>query len=173
MSGLIHIYCGDGKGKTTAATGLAARAAGAEKKVVFVQFLKKGDSSEIRSLKKLDQIEVCSLSTHLGFFKTLNDEEREETRQNHTLLFEEIILRSQSDADVLILDEVITACNYQMIQESELIDFLQKKPEHLEVILTGRKPSDELLDMADYVTEMKKIKHPYDKGIIARLGIEF
>lgn len=173
MSGLIHIYCGDGKGKTTAATGLAVRAAGAEKKVVFVQFLKKGDSSEIKSLKKLERIEVCSLSTHLGFFKTLNDEEREETRHNHTLLFEKIILQTQSDTDVLILDEVITACNYQMIQEGELVDFLQKKPEHLEVILTGRNPSDKLLDMADYVTEMKKIKHPYDKGIIARSGIEF
>lgn len=173
MSGLIHIYCGDGKGKTTAATGLAVRAAGAGKKVVFAQFLKSGNSSEIHSLRQLDGIKLCLCSTHRGFFKNMNEEEKTQTKNDYTQLFHDVVDKSQDNTDLLVLDEIISACNHQIIKENELIDFLEKKPEKLEVVLTGRNPSENLLSLADYVTEMKKIKHPYDKGIKARCGIEF
>jgi len=173
MSGLVHINCGDGKGKTTACVGLAVRAAGAGKKVLFVQFLKDGNSSEIENLKKTDGISVCTVDSHHGFLKFMCEEEQIKTCENHKKMFEEILKRAQNNIDLLILDEVISACNLKVIQEEKLVCFLKEKPEKLEVVLTGKEPSDKLISLADYVTEMKKIKHPYDKGIQARRGIEF
>ncbi|MBQ2679934.1 MAG: cob(I)yrinic acid a,c-diamide adenosyltransferase [Firmicutes bacterium] len=173
MSGLIHIYCGNGKGKTTAAVGLAIRAAGAGKQVVFAQFLKKGTSSEVGVLKGMKQIEVYTLSTHRGFYKNQTEAERKQTKKEYRELFDTVRERSRKDVNLLILDEIISACNHGIVEEESLIDFLKNKPEGLEVVLTGRSPSQNLLDLADYVTEMKKIKHPFDKGIKARKGIEF
>lgn len=173
MSGLIHIYCGDGKGKTTAAVGLAVRAAGSGKKVVFAQFFKNGSSSEIKVLQNLEPIEVCICTTNRGFFYNMSDSEKEETQIDYISLFERVTERASCNADVLVLDEIISACNCHMVDEDRLVEFLQKKPDRLEVVLTGREPSQRLVCMADYVTEMKKIKHPYDEGINARLGIEF
>ena len=173
MTGLIHIYCGDGKGKTTAATGLAIRAFGAGKKVLFVQFLKDGSSSEIKILKEQEFINTSTLCSHQGFFYTLSEEERDKMRNDYTKMFNDVLLKIQNDkTDLLVLDEVIVACNLGIIEENRLIEFLKKKPDTLEVVLTGRGPSEKLLFLADYVTEMKKVKHPYDKGIIAREGIE-
>lgn len=173
MSGLIHIYYGDGKGKTTAATGLSIRASGAGERVIFAQFLKGGTSSELNVLKTLKGIEVCSLSTHRGFYKKQNDEERRLTGTENRVLFDDAVKRSQNGIQLLVLDEILSACNYGIIDEESLTGFLKNKPDELEVVLTGRKPSRGLLDMADYITEMKKIRHPYDKGIRARRGIEF
>lgn len=172
MAGLIHIYCGDGKGKTTAAAGLSVRALGAGKKVLFAQFLKEGTSSEIGVLKGLG-ISIYSLSTHRGFYKKQSDEERKMTVKESRELFQNVINNSKNGIQLLVLDEIISACNYGIIDEISLADFLKNKPEELEVVMTGRNPSQNLLDTADYVTEMKKIKHPYDKGIKARYGIEF
>ena len=84
-----------------------------------------------------------------------------------------MLARARDGIDVMVLDEAVSACNYQMISESALLDFLRTKPEELEVVLTGRDPSAALLDTADYVTEMVKRKHPYDHGVQARRGIEF
>ena len=172
MFGLIHIYCGNGKGKTTAATGLAVRAAGFGKKVVFCQFFKNGSSNEIKSLEKLDNITLLHCKKSHKLFSKMNEKEKEEAKKDYKILFDEAISKS-AEADLIVLDEAVSSCNYGMIDEEKLIDFLINKPKNLEVVLTGRNPSEKLLSYADYVTEMKKIKHPYDKGTAARKGIEF
>ena len=173
MSGLIHIYYGDGKGKTTAAIGLSVRASGAGKQVIFAQFLKGGTSSELNALRELKGVNICSLGTHRGFYKNQTDEERRLTAMENRALFEDVIKMSQNGARLLVLDEVISACGHGIIDECKLTEFLKNKPEELEVVMTGRSPSQCLLDTADYITEMKKIRHPYDKGIRARFGVEF
>lgn len=169
---MIHIYCGDGKGKTTAATGLAVRAAGAGKRVVFTQFFKDGSSSEIKALQSLENIRVMHCSTVRGFFRRMNDAEKARASEDYTRLFREVQSAAEN-ADLLILDEIVSACNHGTVAETAVTDFLKRKPENLEVVLTGRNPSPALLEMADYITEMRKIRHPYDRGITARKGIEF
>ncbi len=173
MSGLIHIYCGNGKGKTTAAVGLAVRAAGAGKQVLFVQFFKDGSSSEICSLKQIPGIQIHVCERHFGLYKHMNEQMRMEAAVEYRCLFDQAWNRAGEGIDVLILDEVISACNYQMVPETMLLEFLKNKPEHLEVILTGRNPSETLLELGDYVTEMRCKKHPLNQGIAARRGIEF
>lgn len=173
MAGLIHIYCGNGKGKTTSATGLAIRALGAGKQVIFAQFLKDGTSSEINILKGLNGINTYAVSTNRGFYSRQNDEERNMTKKEMEKLFNEVIKRAENGVQLLVLDEIISAVNYGIIDEKKLIEFLENRPPELEVVMTGRNPSQNLLKIADYVTEMRKIKHPYDEGIVARRGIEF
>lgn len=172
MAGRIHIYCGDGKGKTTAAVGLAVRAAGAGKKVIFTQFFKDGSSSEIESLQCLENIHVMHCKTVRGFFRRMNDAEKVRAGEDYTRLFSDALVAAE-EADLLILDEIVSACNHGTVAETMVVKFLQSKPEKLEVVLTGRNPSENLLRLAVYVTEMRKIKHPYDQGVTARKGIEF
>lgn len=172
MTGRIHIYCGDGKGKTTAAVGLAVRAAGAGKRVVFTQFFKDGSSSEISQLQCLGNISVMHCHTVRGFFRRMSDAEKVRASEDYTRLFRDVQAAAQN-ADLLVLDEIISACNHGMVAEAAVMDFLKSKPDGLEVVLTGRNPSDGLLELADYITQMRKIRHPYDKGITARTGIEF
>jgi len=172
MSGLIHIYCGDGKGKTTAAIGLAIRAAGAGKRVVFAQFFKDGSSSEISVLKAVGNIQAVHCNTVRGFWKRMDDVQKAKASKDYTSFLAEIIMLAK-DADLLVLDEIISACNHGTVTEATVLDFLRDKPNNLEVALTGRGPSETLLKFADYVSEIKKVKHPYDCGIAAREGIEF
>lgn len=172
MAGLIHIYCGDGKGKTTAAAGLALRAAGAGKNVVFTQFFKDGSSSEVKVLQGIPNIRIMHCRTVHGLWRRMNDAQKESARRDYTGLLSGV-LEAAKDADLLVLDEIVSACNHGTVAEFAVLAFLRDKPENLEVVLTGRNPSDTLLELADYVTEMCKIKHPYDRGIKARKGIEF
>ena len=102
----------------------------------------------------------------------MSEEEKENAAKDYGELLEKA-LSEAPNADLLVLDEAISSCNHKMISEERLLDFLENKPKELEVVLTGRNPSEKLLSMADYVTEMNKIKHPYDKGTPARKGIEF
>lgn len=173
MRGLIHVYCGDGKGKTTAAVGLAARAAGAGKKVLFVQFFKDGSSSELGVLRAIEGVEVRVCETHYGFIWNMDAEEFARAKQDYTQLLRDAMEASKEGCGLLVLDEVISACNYGAVPERELLDFIVCRPEGLEIVLTGRDPSSALLDAADYITEMKKLRHPYDEGKEARRGIEF
>ncbi|MBR4122547.1 MAG: cob(I)yrinic acid a,c-diamide adenosyltransferase [Erysipelotrichaceae bacterium] len=173
MKALVHLYCGDGKGKTTASVGLAVRAAGAGKKVLFVQFFKNGSSSELRSLRKLEGIGILLCEKPYGFIWNMTPEELAAAKADFTELLREALRRAEEGTDLLILDEAVSACNCQMIPEEELCAFLQNRPENLEVVLTGRDPSEALKAQADYITEMKKIRHPFDRGIQARRGIEF
>lgn len=171
--GLIHIYCGDGKGKTTAAFGLAVRAAGAGLKVAVLQFLKSGTSSEIQQLKKMENIRIIPPYLVGKFTFQMNDEEKALCKQEQTKVFQSAVREViEKGADLFILDEVIGALGTGTLCEEIFLEFLKNKPPHLEVVMTGRNPAPELLELADYVTEMKKRKHPFDAGIQARKGIE-
>lgn len=172
MAGLIHLYCGDGKGKTSAAVGLAVRASGAGQQVVFTQFFKDGSSSEIESLKRLPGIRTIHANTVKGFYHAMSPEQREQAREDYTALFRQVTDAAR-DADLLILDEIVSACNRGVVPETLVTDFLRCKPQQLEVVLTGRDPSPGLTELADYITEMRKLRHPFDRGIPARKGIEF
>lgn len=173
MFGLIHIYCGDGKGKTTAAVGLAVRCAGRGNKVLLVQFLKSRDSGELYSLAKLPDIEVMRGKESKKFTFQMNEEEKHALLIEHNKMFERVLAKIKNGGySLLILDEVIGALNAKVFEMPKLIEFLRHKPENLEVVLTGRNPAPELVEIADYVSEMRKVKHPMDKGIMAREGIE-
>ena len=141
MAGLIHIYCGDGKGKTTAAVGLTLRSAGAGNRVVFTQFFKDGSSSEISLLRQIPGISVLHTKTVGGFWKRMTAEQQAQASRDYTELFH-IACERAKNMDLLVLDEVISACNHGAVPEEALLEFLQNKPEHLEVVLTGRNPSE-------------------------------
>lgn len=174
MKGCIHIYCGDGKGKTSAALGLALRASGRGKKVLVARFLKTDDSGEVESLKHLPCITVIPCSRTFGFVSGMSAEQRQEAAAYYQQQFEAACrMAAESGADVLILDELVGSCNYGMVSEDDVIRFLKEKPEKLEVVLTGRNPSQALAELADYVSEIQMKKHPYTKGVPARCGIEY
>ena len=168
--GLIHIYCGDGKGKTTAAAGLAARCAGGGGRAAFFQFLKDNTSGEHHALKKAG-VDVIDGYDGLGKVWTFTDEQVRDMFVWYEEKFKKI-KEIAADYDLLVLDEAIDAVNYGYIRRDTILDFLRTKPACLEVILTGHNPAQEFLEIADYVTQMQKIKHPYDKGIKARKLIE-
>lgn len=171
--GLIHIYEGDGKGKTTAAVGLSIRCSGSGGRVIFTQYLKDNQSSELKVLMSIDCIHVILANKEFGFYWNMSEEEKTEAKEVYSNLLQEAIKEAKSENyKMLVLDEIIAAYNLQLIDQEYLLDFLKNKPEHLEVIMTGRNPAEELLEIADYVSEIKKVKHPYDAGICARIGIE-
>ncbi len=171
QTGLIHIYCGDGKGKTTAAIGLAVRAAGHGLRVVIVQFLKSSPTGELAVLGRLPEVTVIRSQEQLGFTFRMNEEQK-----RHAAVIQQQLLQQAREAmqraDLLILDEVMAAINAGMIESKEVAALLREKPQELEVVLTGRNPPEELLQLADYVSEIKKVRHPFDRGIAARDGIE-
>jgi len=171
--GLIHIYCGDGKGKTTASLGLAVRCAGRGRRVLIVQFLKSQDTGELHTLEKIPGIMFLRGEESFGFYKQETNEQKEQRRIIYNKILQQAISACcEGQVDLLILDEAVASYNYDLIDRLLLLEFLRTKPEGLEVVMTGRGPAEELLDLADYVSEVKKVKHPYDKGIKARLGIE-
>ncbi len=172
--GMIHIYCRDGKGKTTAAIGLAVRAAGCGMKVLFARFLKNEHSGELKILDSVPEIEVLHLERSYGFFNTLTEKEKEEVRQMYGELWDRIKERiAGGEFRVLVIDEFMAAYRYGLIGREDALEFLEGKPEALEVVLTGRDPAPKLTALADYVSEMRKVKHPFDQGILARRGIEY
>ncbi|RGZ01866.1 cob(I)yrinic acid a,c-diamide adenosyltransferase [Clostridium sp. AM58-1XD] len=172
--GLIHIYCGDGKGKTTAAVGLAVRAAGRGKNVLMVRFLKNDDSGEVAVLKQIDGITLIPCEKVFGFVFRMNEEEKRQAAAWYGKLFEKAVSMAKTDEyDLFVMDEAMAACTSGMIEEEKLLRFLAEKPEKLEVVMTGRNPSERLMETADYVSEIKAVKHPYEKGIPAREGIEY
>ena len=172
--GLIHIYCGDGKGKTSAATGLAVRAAGCGKQVLFARFLKNEESGELEILDRIPEIHVIHLERSYGFYRTLTEEEQAEVRQMYEALWQDIVQKAETDVyDVLVMDEFMAAYNYGLIGHDAAFAFLREKPERLEVVLTGRDPDEDLVELAHYVSEIRKVKHPFDRGIRARRGIEY
>ena len=172
--GLIHIYCGDGKGKTTAAMGLGMRAVGRDKKVLLTQFLKDNETGELNSIKKLGtNFEVIKGMPVTKFFKFMSPEEQMLTKKEHEERFSAVTKKVTDEKfDLLILDEIIASTNLDLIQLDIVIEFLENKPKGLEVVLTGRNPNEKLVKLADYVSEIKAVKHPYEKGINSRIGIE-
>ena len=172
--GLIHIYCGDGNGKTTAAMGLGMRAVGREKKVLLTQFLKDNETGELNSIEKLGaNFEVFKGISVKKFFKFMSPEEQIITRKEHEERFRKVTKKAiDENFDLLILDEIIASTNLDLISLDEVVEFLENKPKGLEVVLTGRNPDKKLVELADYVSEIKAVKHPYEKGINSRVGIE-
>ena len=170
--GLIHLYWGEGKGKTTAALGLAARCAGSGRRVLLLQFFKDGKSSEFAALARVPGVTVIPQTRSFGFSWTLSPAEKEEARTYYAGLLEEAFARA-GDFDLLVLDEAMSALSTGMIGEARLLELLAGRKADLEVVMTGRDPSRALLDAADYVTEMKLVKHPFQRGVPAREGIEY
>ncbi len=172
--GLVHIYCGDGKGKTTAALGLAVRAAGRGKSVLIARFLKTEDSGEMPALRRIHGIQVLPCERSFGFTFQMTEAVRREAAAYYSRMLEQAAEYSGKEKiDLLILDEILGACNAGLVEKACLERFLKKRPCGLEVVLTGRNPWESLLELADYITEMKSERHPYEKGIAAREGIEY
>lgn len=162
----IHVYTGDGKGKTTCAAGLAARCAGRGGTVFFYQFLKSEESGECIALK--GKVHFKRASEPFGFIFQMTDEEKAHVGKLMYALWQEA---KAQKCDMLVLDEIFSAMRYGFIPESEVLAFL--KTASAEVVLTGRNAPESFIEAADYVTEMKAVKHIYEKGIPAREGIEY
>ncbi len=242
MNGLVHIYCGDGKGKTTAALGLALRAAGNGIPVVIARFLKNDGSGEVGILENVPGVYLFHCERQFGFTWTMSEEQKAEAGEYFTGLFErawemgcktaredvegagkadgcmagenwgsDSVSDGSSRRDtgvcdtgasisespvsgapvsgspasapltsppceiraLLVLDEIMAAVNSGFVANERLLAALDHRPDGLEVVLTGRGPSEELLSRADYVTEMRAVKHPYEKGVGARKGVEY
>ena len=247
MNGLVHIYCGDGKGKTTAALGLALRAAGNGIPVVIARFLKNDGSGEVGILENVPGVYLFHCERQFGFTWTMSEEQKAEAGEYFTGLFErawemgcktaredvegagkadgcmagenwgsDSVSDGSSRRDsgvcgtgasasgspvsgspvsvspvsvspasapltsapceiraLLVLDEIMAAVNSGFVANESLLEALDHRPDGLEVVLTGRGPSEELLSRADYVTEMRAVKHPYEKGVGARKGVEY
>ncbi len=171
MKGYLQVYTGNGKGKTTAALGLALRAAGAGKKVFFAQFVKGMPYSEIDAIHKfIPEIHVQQFGRDCFIINEPTEEDIVAARLGLQKVSE---IMATGNYDLIILDEACIAVFYQLFSVEELMEVLKGRPEFMEVIVTGRYASPELIEMADLVTDMTEIKHYYKQGIIARKGIEF
>ena len=169
QKGLIHVYCGNGKGKTTAAIGLAVRCSGRGFKVMYTAFLKKYNSGELINQNMFDILRFNPID---GFWKDFSEEKRK-------LLSEEMyrqldtVFAETDKYDLIILDEILNAIEVNAVDENYFLNLLKKRKHHTEFVLTGRTTTKGITDIADYITEMNCIKHPYNHGETARVGIEY
>lgn len=173
MAGLIHLYCGDGKGKTTCAMGLALRAAGRGLPVTIAQFLKSEDSGERIPLSRLPGVTLLPLPAQTKFTFLMSSGEKAQAAADSTTRLKEAFRLANQAGGLLILDEICAAINAEMVELETVVCLLDHRSADLEVVLTGRDPAQPLQERADYITEFVKHRHPYDKGITAREGIEF
>ena len=151
---MVHIYCGDGKGKTIG------------------QFFKNGSSGEIKILKTVPGVTAIHCRTVPGRYVHMTDTEKDQARRDYTAYLLELLERGKA-ADLLVLDEVISALNRGIVPMEPVAAYLKAWGGEKEIVLTGRNPAQTLVDLADYVTEMRKEKHPFDQGVRARKGIEY
>ena len=170
--GLIQVYTGNGKGKTSAAWGLALRAIGRGLKVYVIQFIKGGfDYGELRVLRRLPHLTLKAYGR--GKFITAKPPENEDIRlAEEALRLAKTIIES-GEYDIVILDEINVALGLKLIKLQEVVETIKKKPEKVEIVLTGRNAPEQIIELADLVTELKEIKHPFNKGFQARKGIEY
>lgn len=168
---MIHIYYGNGKGKTCAAVGCAIRAAGQNLNVLFIQFLKSEGSGERNILKQLQNVTVTEIPSNCKFICNMNTDEKNFAKSTcHQLL--STAINCNGKYDLIILDEVFSAFDAGFISKDEIMTFI-KSSTNTEIILTGHNIDNDILQLGDYVTKLSKISHPYDKGICARKGIEY
>ncbi|MFH1290279.1 MAG: cob(I)yrinic acid a,c-diamide adenosyltransferase [Nanoarchaeota archaeon] len=167
--GLTQIYWGNGKGKTTAALGTALRACGSGLKVHLVQFIKDSSSAEIKSLENIPHF------THKQFpTQWINGEPTQEQIKKVSEAFQHLQNSLREDHDIIIADEILYAVQLKLLKEEQVIELIKSKPENIELILTGsHQPLPKIFAEVDLITEIKKHKHPFDKGIKARKGIEY
>lgn len=172
-TGLIHIYYGNGKGKTTTGMGLITRAAGYGYKVLLYQFMKNNQTSERKILEQVPNITIENGREQVKFRFQMTPEEKAEARKFYEEEFKRITQKAEKEQyDVLFMDETIYTVSAGLLDEQLVLKFLREKREDLEVILTGNTPSEDMIQLADYVSEIRMIKHPYQKGQPARKGIE-
>ena len=164
---MIQVYIGEGKGKTTASIGLSIRAAGHGFNVLFMQFLKDDSSGEISVLRSISGMEVIHCPVNYGFTFQMTEDQKKETALEYDKMLDKAI---EADVFLIVLDEAIHALNAGLINQEKLERLLHK---NCEIVLTGRNAPEWLTDRADYVSDIQKIKHPYDKRVQARVGIEF
>lgn len=170
MKGYIQLYTGNGKGKTTAALGLAVRAAGAGKTIFIAQFVKGMHYAELDSLKNFASIELKQYGLDCFIVNQPAQEDVDAARKG----LEEVSgLIAQNKFDIIILDEICIALYYKLFEIEEVLAILHAKPAEMEIVMTGRYAPQELIQIADLVTEMTEIKHYYQQGTEARKGIEF
>lgn len=170
---LVHLYVGNGKGKTTAAAGLAVRYLGQGGRVLFCQFLKSSDSGEVRSIEKLGGSVLRGKESRKFVFQ-MNEQERCELKSQHqALLAKANEFAQHPEPGLLVLDEVVDAVNCSAIDLETLLELINNRAPGVEIVLTGRKPCDEIVRIADYHTDFVCKKHPFDQGIQARRGVEF
>lgn len=173
--GYVQVYTGNGKGKTTAAVGQAIRSAGNGLKVYMLQFLKTGETGELEIAKLLgDKFQIFRFQTQEGFFWNLNDKEKAilQTEVNTAYDFAMEVVKN-AKCDVFILDEIMGVLSNKLLTEEQIINLIDNKPINMELILTGRNAPDSIINKADLVTNMEKVKHYIDNGVYAREGIEY
>lgn len=172
--GLIHIYCGDGKGKTTASIGLSMRALGNGMRVHFVQLLKGDYTSELNSLKSIPNLTIDRCNKNFGFTLSMDEQSKIDITNVHNKILLNCERLMQSNAiDMLVIDEFNCAYEYNLLDKSIADRIVFNKPSSIELVLTGRNPHEKFIQVADYISEIKSIKHPFNKGILARKGIEY
>ena len=198
----IHLICGQGKGKTSAAVGMAVRAAGAGFSVCFCQFMKGTDSSEIAVLSDIPGIRVMRPTEAYPFFRKMSEEQKRSIVSEHSRILDEIeawlnendpkgcgsAIGAKADGDnvqdggqskedgmpkrsLLILDELTHAWNHEIVDRDRILRILDERL--VEIVITGRDPAREFVERADYISRIEKVRHPYDRGLAARKGIEF
>ena len=167
--GYIQVYTGNGKGKTTAAIGLAIRAVGAGLKVLFAQFVKGQYYSEHKTLSKLDNLTIKQFGREGFIHSEPAKEDIEAARRGYNFILD---VFKKDEYDVVILDEANIAVFFKLFSEDELVALMDKKPQNTELIITGRYATEKVMEKADLVTEMREIKHYYQKNVLARTGIE-
>ncbi len=170
--GLVQVFTGDGKGKTTAALGAILRAAGHGLNIFIIFFIKGHYAyGEFSTLTKLPNVRIAAFGLRRFFKATDIDPEEKKEAEAALAIAREAI--GSGRYDLVVLDEINVAMDFHLIETDDIIKLIKEKPAHVELILTGRHADARLIEMADLVTEMVKIKHPYDKGVKARKGIEY
>ena len=172
MKGYIQVYTGKGKGKTTAAFGLALRAAGAGMKVFIAQFLKGKEYSELKSIRKFEDLITVRQYGRGRFIRKGSNPDREDIILAAEGLKEVIEILKSGEYQLVILDEANIAVHFNLFPVSELLKIMDAKPDHVELVITGRNADTRVLERADLVTEMCAVKHYYDRGVRERTGIE-
>ena len=175
---MVQIYCGNGKGKTTAAVGAAVRGCGAGFSVLFVQFLKDGSSSELHILRDLKEVTVLVPEEFYGFSSQLGEEEKKALTACYKEVFNRIdgwIADNSADGElkgIIVLDELLHAVNAGLVEEAQVTELLDAYSSEYEFIITGYYPTSALVKRADYISNITAEKHPYALGVKARKGIE-
>lgn len=175
---MIHLYTGDGKGKTSAAIGLCIRAAGWERRICFAQFMKGNDTGELRVLERLPEVTILRSQKNFGFYHAMSENDKGELTAIHNEILDRLLEMAENrTCDLIVLDEVTYPVKWELLSMEKLqrlLDFGKGEPnEGIELALTGRDAEKVLRDAADYITEMKCVRHPFEKGVKARKGIEF
>lgn len=169
MKGYVQVYTGDGKGKTTASLGLAVRAAGAGLTVYIAQFLKKGDYAEIKALSRFENITIEQYGVGQFVMGRPSENDMAAGREGFARLCE---ILKENRHDVVIAEEANVAVLCGILSEKDLLTLIDIKPDNVELVFTGRGATRALIEKADLVTEMREVKHYFQKGVTARIGIE-